>query len=70
MPFIEINKKKAVLKHHARYIISNQQLLAIRVKPSDNWPKSKSIMHQISAPLENFYKENGIASYTKEIFVG
>jgi hypothetical protein len=43
MPYIEVTKKKTIIKHLARYIICDQQLVGIRVKPSDSWPKSKTI---------------------------
>lgn len=56
MPYIELTKNKLVFKHLARYIICNKQLIAIRVKPSDNWPRSKSIKQQISPALEKFYQ--------------
>lgn len=55
MPYIEMTKKKNIIRHIGRYILCDRQLLGIRIKPSDAWPRTKTLKQEISTNLENFY---------------
>jgi hypothetical protein len=70
MPYVEVTKKRNPIKHLGRYIMCNKQLVGIKIKPSDHWPKAKTITEEIPAIIENFYKKQGITSYHKEIPIG
>lgn len=55
MPYVETTKKKNIIRHVARYILCDRQLLGIRIKPSEAWPRTKTLKQEISTNLENFY---------------
>jgi hypothetical protein len=63
LPYIEVTKKKNVIKHLARYLIVDRILYGIRIKISDNWPKSRTIKQPISANLQHFYDQYRITNY-------
>lgn len=49
MPYLETRgRKSGPIRHQSRYIIIDRKLVGIRIRPSENWPKSRTIKQDVS----------------------